>query len=219
MTDKPRARKAIVFDIDGTLIDTRPSLISAYQLTCAKMRVEPKQEVFLNNLGRSLEDIFLSIHRSQNNFKFASVFRGFARETEASAKPFPGMLELVSQAVGAAEFCAYLTNKDRSRATALLERVGFPTLKVYSPSGEIAPKPRPDLFHQLLAEAEVGKALYFGDSMEDYLASQSAGVDFVLCSWGYGQGSIRSHYTCSNAIQASSVIDIWADNDAPRSRA
>lgn len=210
-------RSVIVFDIDGTLVDSQSSLICAYELTCDFFHLEALTRGFSNLLGGTLEHILETLHPGATVAEMAKYFREIAHRKAPLPDPFPCAVDLVETATRLSDYCAYITNKDHLRAEALLEALGFPKLQVLSPSQGFRPKPETEMFEVLLKQTDANFGLYLGDTEEDFRASTSAGFDFIHCAWGYGRIPPEVYFeTCGDALAAKHEILNWVKTKPKR---
>lgn len=177
---------AVLFDIDGTLLDSARSLKTTYRELCEKNKLEPNLEGFRALLGATLEQILATLHPARDSLTLAREFRKMANSNDVLIKPFEGAQRMVMSVLEAGIDIGYLTSKDLSRASAALARHNFATGKIYSPGPGIRAKPFPDSFLQARREMEIGYGLYVGDTESDFIGANSAGFDFIFANWGYG---------------------------------
>lgn len=178
---------AVLFDIDGTLIDSRESLMATYKHICHAASIEANAEGFSGLLGKTLPEIFSKLHPQVDPEYFAAEFAARSRLEEAKLKAYEGAVALVSYAAQESNFCGYLTSKDKARALRSLDLLGFPKLEIFSPTSNLRPKPSPDLFNTARKASSLTRGLYLGDTNDDRKAAEEAGFDFIFAEWGYGQ--------------------------------
>lgn len=202
---------AVLFDIDGTLIDSRDSLMATYSHICSVAGIEADESGFARLLGKTLVEIFAKLHPEFDETYLASMFASHSQVEEAKLKPYEGAISLVSYAAKNADFCGYLTSKDESRALRALEFLGFPRLAIFSPSSGLRPKPAPDLFNKAREESSLERGLYLGDTSDDRKAAEEASFDFIFADWGYGELASNDLVArrASSPIQCLKVIGDW----------
>jgi len=208
-----RLTSAVLFDIDGTLIDSRRSLLATYERVCDVHNITANFEGFSSKLGATLGDILGFLHPKIDLDSLVSCFKLNSAVFESQLRAYEGALEMVQHCAYRADVCCYVTSKDYSRAVRALEITGFPSLPVFSPTPEVRPKPFPDLFGLVRARYKFTTGIYLGDTEEDYVASNSAGLDFIWASWGYGEINIlsRQFATAGDTREAIMVADDWFD--------
>jgi phosphoglycolate phosphatase len=206
----------IVFDLDGTLVDTAPDLIGSLNVVLAEEGVEP---VILADarhvVGRGAKAMIargferagalVPEHRAEPLFeRFIEVYLGRIAEESRMFEELEATLDTLA-AEGAT--LAVCTNKRHDLSLALLDALDLTRRFAAVVGADKAPAPKPDARHLLLAiEASGGRperALMVGDSISDVLAARNAGVPVVVASFGYtdvpaaelGADALIDHYT------------------------
>ena len=89
----------LIFDIDGTLMDSLPFVTKAYLEACSAMGLEPNREAFLVHAGIRTALVFREYYRlNEEEFQKASAIYGAAFHRDShTARPFPGIPELLSR--------------------------------------------------------------------------------------------------------------------------
>ena len=202
---------AILFDIDGTLIDSRESLLATYGHVCDKAGLEANADAFRGLLGKTLPEIFSKLHPEADTGALVSSFTSQSKTNEHRLRAYEGAVNLVSHSVATSDYCGYLTSKDEERAKRALTSLGFPSLPIFSPTSELRPKPHPDLFTKARESSNLSRGLYIGDTSDDLKAAREASFDFVFAMWGYGQlPSFELGIDCaSSASEALGMVQRW----------
>ena len=189
-----RARTAVLFDLDGTLLDTLPgitcSLNAALRAHGEPERTPDEVRSFVGNGVRLL--IARAAAGGASRPDFAPLLADFrahysAHAAEGSA-PYPGIPELVSALRARGLKLGVVTNKDEDAARALVDRF-FPGAFDRICGGNAGRPAKPDPASPLAALAALGvapaEALYVGDSGVDAATARGAGIPLLLCSWGF----------------------------------
>lgn len=202
---------AILFDIDGTLIDSRESLLATYGHVCDEAGLEANFEGYVGLLGKTLTEIFSKLHPKVDAGELVSSFTAKSVRNEGRLRAFRGANSLVDYAVSNAQYCGYLTSKDGARARRALSSLGFPVLPIFSPTSALRPKPHPDLFNKAREESVLSRGLYLGDTSDDLEAARKASFDFIFAKWGYGQlsSSDLGVDTASSPKHAMAMVHQW----------
>jgi len=184
----------VVFDLDGTLLDTLDDLASSvnHALSSYGLPARSLAEVrgFLGNGIR-----FLMEHAAgdaAHGAMFEKVFQAFRSHYIGhcldSTKPFPGIMQLLAALKGAGVKMAIVSNKLHPAVQELNERFfqGYISTAV-GESATVRRKPNPDAV--LAALKQLGsspeRAVYVGDSEVDLATAQNAGLPCVLVLWGF----------------------------------
>jgi phosphoglycolate phosphatase len=188
---------ALIFDLDGTLVDTAPDLLGA---TNAVLRSEGRREVDPDTLrhmvgfgARSLiTQAMAATGAPVEDARLAELVERFLVHYRAhiadSSVPFPGVEETLAalQAEGAP--LAVLTNKPQEMADLLLRALRldryFPV--VYGAGRMSYVKPDARIFHDVVRDLGAGdRAIMIGDSVTDVATARAAKAPVVLVTYGY----------------------------------
>ena len=186
--------KAIIFDLDGTLLNTLDDLHESvsFALKALSLPSRTKEETRLavgdgiaNLIARSIKD-----GKKNPQFETAlSLFRThYAAHNADRTAPYDGILSLLVTLRGNGIRIGVVSNKIDSAVKSLCRRY-FPNLIDYA-VGEregIRRKPCPDsLFDCIKAlSLEPTDCLYVGDSEQDILTAQNANVSSLSVTWGF----------------------------------
>jgi len=192
------ASAVIVFDLDGTLVDTAPDLVGALNqllheqklpalsLAAARVMVGRGARVLIEQ-GFAAAGEPLDAERMPALFdRFIAIYRGrIARES----RPFEGVLEALDVLDAAGAKLVVCTNKLTDLSLALLDALEMTSRFAAVIGADSAPAPKPDPRHLQTAIAAVGgrddRALMVGDSASDVGAARAAKVPSIVVSFGY----------------------------------
>lgn len=190
--------RAIAFDLDGTLVDSRRDLAAAVNLvrrdlglaalplgTVVGMVGEGARKLMERALGPDFERVGAD----------AAVARFLARYEPICTRetaPYPGLAELLAELAGALPL-GVLTNKPERPARLILEHLGWSAWFRAVVGGDTLAerKPRPQGLLELAQRFAVapGELLLIGDSRIDADTAAAAGAPFLFVEWGFGLGS------------------------------
>lgn len=184
----------VIFDLDGTLLDTLDDLCAAvnHALRTHGLPERATQEIrsFLGNGIRRLMQ--LSVPENMNEEDFENVFRTFRTYYVAhcmdSTRPYPGIMPLLEALKERGVKMAIVSNKVHTAVQELNRRFfdRYMTTAV-GESATVRRKPNPDAL--LRALQEMGslreRALYVGDSEVDIETARNAGIPCVTVLWGF----------------------------------
>lgn len=186
---------AILFDLDGTLVDSRADLALAVNAALRAVGLPERslEEItgFIGEGSRRLLEKAIAPHEELLAEAHAAWERAYAAGLLQHTAFYPGMRELVAKLAGALPGkLAVHTNKPGKYARPILEGLGVSGLfaRVLGGGDGSANKPSPEGVQWLLGElgAESQDAVYVGDSAIDVQTAQAAGLRFVGVAWGYG---------------------------------
>ncbi len=191
----------LIFDLDGTLVDTAPDLLAAANAVLAardRPRIEPATLHHMIGFGaRSLIAQAFSATgeeaRAEEMPALEAIFLDHYRDHLADfSRPFPGVEETLTRLKDEGARMAVLTNKPHGLAAPLLERLDllrfFPSVYGAGLRGYVKPDPR--IFHDVVDELSGGKghggrSVMIGDSVTDLQTARAANVPCILMSYGY----------------------------------
>lgn len=195
------APPTLIFDLDGTLVDTAPDLLAAANAVLAardRPAIEPATLHHMIGFGaRSLiAQAFTATGeevRAEEMPALEAIFLDHYRTHLADfSRPFPGVEETLLQLKEAGARMAVLTNKPHVLAAPLLEQLDllrfFPIVYGAGSRGYVKPDPR--IFHDVVDELSGGKGhggrgVMIGNSVTDLQTARASNVPCILMSYGY----------------------------------
>ena len=186
--------QGVIFDLDGTLLDTLTDLWKAVDAACRKYGYAPRTRLQVRRaLGNGLERLLqLSLPEDIGEEPFQAVFqffRGYYLEhCHEETRPYEGIPELLCQLQQKGIRMAIVSNKAHPAVLELRDRYFPETLQVaIGESREIRRKPAPDTVFKTLEELGISReqAVYVGDSEVDKKTADNAGMDCFLVTWGF----------------------------------
>lgn len=186
--------KAIVFDLDGTLLDTLEDITSAVKFALENNGLPPRTRAevrsFVGNGIVNLMRLAAGKHGADED-KILSDFRAYYKaHCNDETKPYDGILSLLKTLKERGVKTAVLSNK-ADFATQMLVKEYFGEL-LDRAAGEneaagIRRKPAPDALLAMMKELGVSQAetAYVGDSEVDIQTAKNAGVDCISVAWGF----------------------------------
>lgn len=194
----PTPPLTVVFDLDGTLVETAPDLIDALGVSLAAEGVPPlpyEQARDLIGAGaRALVERGLQVAgRDLPKARVDELHRVFLDHYGAHiadrSTPYPGMIEALAELRSQSARLAVCTNKIESLARLLLDTLDLTKEFDAIVGGDTYPVPKPDAAPLLGAIERAGgdpaHAVMVGDSITDVKAARAAKVPVVVMSFGY----------------------------------
>lgn len=210
--------KAVIFDMDGTILNTLEDLKNAtnYSLRQFGMPERSLEEVrmFVGNGIRKLVE--RAVPSSTSEEKIAQVLDVFLEYYEIhsadNTSPYPGILELVEKLKKSGIKTAVSTNKADVPAQELGREYfnGIFDLIVGQQDG-LKVKPAPDSVNKILSILDIQKkdAIYIGDSDVDVQTAKNSGLDFIGVSWGFRGREFLEKNGAKNIVDnANEILDL-----------
>lgn len=189
-------KKLVIFDLDGTLLNTIADLAEATNYALQKLNypTHPK-EVIRTFVGNGINKLFEralpeSERTVENVMRMRSHFVPYYDAHNADlSSPYPGIAKLLEELQERKVMLAVASNKYQE-ATQKLVRHYFPGISFVEVLGQregIPVKPDPTIVTDILQKAKVNKeeVLYVGDSGVDMQTAIHAGVDAIGVAWGF----------------------------------
>ena len=188
--------QALIFDLDGTLLDTLDDLADSVNVVLAKYGYPRKtrEEVCAavgNGIAKLIEGV---VPEGRSNAFFDRVLADFKQyygaHCEDKTAPYAGISELLDRLQAAGVKMAIVSNK-ADFAVKTLAKAWFPTtIPVAIGENEAAgirKKPAPDTVDLALRELGVSReqAAYVGDSEVDVLTARNCGMPCLSVTWGF----------------------------------
>lgn len=184
----------LIFDLDGTLIDTRQDITNAANEMLVRYGLEQKSvdevtgyvgDGIARLVERCMGDEDVNIDEAVLLFKEIYTARLLD-----NTRPYPGIIELLDRLVGSRK--AILTNKAYAPSKAITDGLGLTGYFEIFVGGNTLPrkKPFPDGVNYIVEKIGVSreKAILIGDGRNDILTAAEAGIPSVYVSWGFSDG-------------------------------
>jgi len=189
-------KRLVIFDLDGTLLNTIADLGTATNHALEKNGfpthpIDAYPFMVGNGVRRLIERAIPSENRTDSNIdKLLTDFRAYYDEHLCDfTKPYPGIEELLEDLATSGVALAVASNKYESAVRRLIGHF-FPDVKFAAVFGNVEGvpvKPDPSIVFRILGECPTAKAdvLYVGDSAVDIETARRACVESVGVSWGF----------------------------------
>ena len=194
--------KAVVIDLDGTLLDTAPDLAHAAELMMAELgRPCPKLETIQTYIGNGVSRLVKRVLTGEMDAEpEAALFeralpiyqKHYGAHVSLHSHPFPGVPEGLESFKAMGLHVACITNKAARFTVPLLKDTGLFGYFELILSGDTLPRRKPDPLPLLHACGVFGVApaelLLIGDSLNDTQAARAAGCPVFCVPYGYNRG-------------------------------
>ena len=213
--------RSILFDLDGTLLDTLDDLANSVNYALRTHHLPERSHTEIRSfLGNGIRNLMLdAVGRGMSDEAFEPVFQTFrtyyVEHCLDKSKTFAGIIDLLKALQQRGITMAVVSNKLHPAVVELNER--FFKDYITSAVGESATvrrKPNPDAVLAALSELGCSKdeAVYVGDSEVDLHTAQNAGMQCMLVLWGFrDEDFLRSLPGASLFAQCPADILSWLD--------
>lgn len=199
--------KVVVFDLDGTLLDTSEGIFAAVKYTIDKMGLPPLGDESLKRfIGPPIQNSFASAYGLQGEIlqDIATIFRNRYKEADLlKAKAYEGIYGVFEALIANGIKPAIATYKRQDYATMILKHFGFDkyTDIMYGADHENKLKKR-DIIEMALRDAGAAKnsdgtyldAVMIGDSDNDAIGAAGIGTKFIGVTYGFGFRTAQDVY-------------------------
>ena len=190
----------IIFDLDGTLINTISDLGQACNHALAACgfpthKIEDYPRLVGNGVNKLIERALPEQHRNEETvLRLREYFVPYYDEHNCDfTRPYDGIPELLHTLKEQGHFLAVASNKYQAATEKIVAQL-FPGIfdVVLGERVGVERKPNPQIVYDILKakgerlEAKGEEILYIGDSLVDAETARAAGATLVLCTWGFG---------------------------------
>ena len=219
------AIRTILFDLDGTLLDTAPDLAVALNTVLRENRRDPLPletsrpavshgGMALIRLGFGLDPSDPAIEPLRQ--RLLTVYRD---NISALTRPFPGMETLLEKLEARGLNWGVVTNKPAWLTDPLLQDLGLYARAACVVSGdtlsERKPHPAPMLHACTQAGSEPGQCVYIGDARRDIEAGNNAGMHTLVALFGYIRETDAPHsWGARDSIGTPCELLTWLDRNS-----
>lgn len=202
----------ILFDLDGTLLNTLGDLHAAVNHTLSAFGYPARtmEEIcrFLGNGAAHL--IARSVPEGVDAAPVLAAFQSYyADHCDILTGPYPGIPEVLAL-LGEKFPLAVVSNKPDAAVKELAKNY-FPTLYARGEDSDCPRKPAPDMVRQAMAALGVQWCIYVGDSDVDVKTARNAGVPCLSVTWGFrSEAELRdagAEYFCHTPAQLLPMIE------------
>jgi 2-phosphoglycolate phosphatase len=215
-----RIARAVLFDLDGTLVDTAPDLCAAANVIRSQHGLQPMPVDALRSAASRGSRAMLALAMPQldeaaREALVAPFLASYAGAIATHSCLFDGMDTVLAaiEADGAA--WGIVTNKPFYLARALVDALGLGSRCSVLIGGDTLPQRKPEPQPLWLACDQLGvsvlHAIYVGDDARDIEAARAAGMPSIAADWGYRDASEHIEHWGADAV-AQSPRDLLSRN-------
>jgi phosphoglycolate phosphatase len=194
--------KAVIIDLDGTMMDTAPDIHAALNAMRREVGLGPiSLEIATSLIGKGTENLVLEVlaldyssHEVEQHFESAlGAYLGhYMALNGVRSRLYPGVLDGLQKMKTAGLRLACVTNKPIALATPLLKSAGLADFFEVTYGGDSLPCKKPDPYPMLQVcrdfNLEPHQVVAIGDSSNDARAGRAAGCAVLTVPYGYNHG-------------------------------
>jgi phosphoglycolate phosphatase len=208
--------KAVLLDLDGTLLDTVLDLHAAANGMLGDLgRAEVAVEDIRAYVGRGIPNLVKrvlagSLEAADDpapppDNALASFKKHYTEVNGRAARPFPGVMAGLAALKAMGMPLGVITNKAGAFTNVLLERTGMTPFMSVVVAGDQLPRPKPDPMPVVWACGRLGVSpadtLLIGDSVHDFKAGRAAACRVFLVPYGYNEGQDVRGLDCDAIVE------------------
>lgn len=212
--------EAVVFDLDGTLLNTLEDLTDSVNVAlrayhCQEKSIEQVRTYVGNGIRKLIERC---LEGGEDHPDFETIFTAFKEHykdnCQNKTRPYDGVIELLRTLKAQGKKLAIVSNK-ADFAVKELNDYYFAEFDMVAigESENVARKPAPDTVYQALKELDVtkDKAVYIGDSDVDVQTAKNAGLTCISVLWGFRDRALLEQngakHFANNCAEVLDLID------------
>lgn len=187
-------KKQIIFDLDGTLIDSAPSILDSFKQAFSSLKIQPSVPITSDVVGPPLMPTLTKLAGQDDPELLQRLAEAFKAHYDTSgykeAAVFDGVQDMLETLQQAGMTLYIATNKRDYPTQKIMNHLnwsrffkGVFALDSYTPA--LASKPK--MVARILADFQINpsEAIYIGDRYEDGLAADENQIEFAMVTWGY----------------------------------
>ena len=180
--------QAVLFDLDGTLVDTVPLIVKTYRQVFRDLKIPWGDDDVVGHIGLPLVDIAGNFGVDDRD-RFVELYQHYYKiEHDNSTKVFPGTLEMLSHLREMGIKLGLVTSKGKPVTTRTLAFTKLDRLldTIVTAHDVANPKPHPEAMEKALTAlaAQPERTIMVGDSRFDILAGKGSGTRTLAVTWG-----------------------------------
>ena len=206
----------LIFDLDGTLVDTRADLAAAANFMLERFGLPPQSvgqvSAYIGQGAHVLvERVFGPEYAHLSAAGFAVFMRYYAQHLVDQSVVYPGIIRVLSTAQARGAVLSVLTNKPEAASRAILSGLGLTPFFAVLVGGDTLPVTKPDpsgVWHlQRVTDMPLAQTVLIGDSSTDMKTGRAAGIMTCGVGWGFGAEGLAE---CAPDFVVDSAEDLLA---------
>lgn len=207
--------KAVLFDLDGTLLDTTEGVLESAKFAAKELGyTELPNEIMLKFVGPPIQNSFKEHYgcNEEEAQKAANIFRDYYKNNALfKAQPYSGIFELLENLKNNNIKMAVATYKREDYALTILEHFGFAQyFQSMHGADNFNKLTKADIVDICIEElgAECNEVVLVGDTMHDATGAENAGIGFVGVTYGFGFKTYEDVNCYANNGCANTMVEL-----------
>jgi phosphoglycolate phosphatase len=182
--------RVIVFDWDGTILDSPAGIAECIQASCGDLGLEvPDRATASHVIGLGMQELMRAVAPAlapARYGEFVDAYRRHFRTREPTLQLYPGMRALIEE-IAEKRILGIATAKSRRGLERALDATGLrPYFRASRTADETNPKPHPAMLLELMEDTQTDarSMLMIGDTSHDMQMARAAGVDALAMTYG-----------------------------------
>jgi phosphoglycolate phosphatase len=211
----------LVFDWDGTLIDSASAIVACIQAACRDLGLPvPDDSRASHVIGLGLRDALAYAIPGLPSSDYLRVVESYRRHflaRDAELPLFAGVREMLTGLRARGHRLAIATGKSRAGLARALQNTELHSqFAATRCADQCAPKPAPDMLLELMDELGVGanRTLMIGDTAHDLQMAAGAGVSAVAVSYGAHPRQMLLAHAPLACVESAPELEQWLQDNA-----
>ena len=203
---------ALVFDLDGTLIDSAKGIYDSYKFAIEKLNCKRITGInfkdFKKLIGPPFDQMQLHLHPEFNENQRKELISNFRKHYDKKGflnyQVFSSIKKLLKN-LNQQGYKLYILSNKKFPSIEIIKEKEFKN--IFSKCWGRSPKYNKEDILLKLKEIYLDKIIYIGDTLSDLNASNKSNVYFIYCKYGYGDiQDYRNYSYCENTKQLENII-------------
>lgn len=189
------ARRAVVFDLDGTLVNSEGDIVTSFLQAFSEHSLEPpQQDEVVKLIGAPLDEMYATFAPDELVHKLSASYREhYAQNFTATTRPYAGVPEVLALLKERGYLLVIATTKGTEMASSLLTALELRShIDHVQGTDGFPPKPSPEVILRALAAVGAEGTAMVGDTARDVHAGAAAGLLTYGVTWGAGSAHALS---------------------------
>jgi len=204
---------AIIFDLDGTLVDTERYILDAFNYALETKGFPKISSKYLyESSGLKMTSIYREVTKLEDVDGFVKLHQEFQRNNLALVKPYNGVQEVLQELAEKKVKISIATSRFRKNTEVLLEMFSWEKFFVAVACGDdgFKEKPDPEMFSWCARKmgVERNECLVIGDAVRDMQAGKAMGAKTCRAAYGYAGKEEDAQNTDFVAKKPSDILEI-----------